>query len=132
MKIADGRVAEDSLVDQRRVVALSRRTGRLESEIKENENACPRCNYSNAKGDANCQRCNTTLSGQRRAGRAGGRRRLSEAALQDLVAELMMVPSLQRLGSMVLAKVALDLDPRVIQKARGSRTGATPPTSSTY
>ena len=96
VKIADGRVAEDSLVDQRRVVALSRRTGRLESEIKENENACPRCNYSNAKGDANCQRCNTTLSGQRRAGRAGGRRRLSEAALQDLVAELMMVPFLQR------------------------------------
>ena len=119
VKIADGRVAEDSLVDQRRVVALSRRTGRLESEIKENENACPRCNYSNAKGDANCQRCNTTLGGQRRAGRAGGRRRLSEAALQDLVAELMMVPFLQRLGSMVLAKVALDLEPQ--DHPKGSR-----------
>ena len=118
--MAEGRVVDDELVASRRVIPPSNRGARLQSETKEDEVRCPRCNFDNGRGEATCRRCNTSLGGRESSGgRAGARRRLGEAETQALIEELSKVRFLGRLGSVGLAKLVQDLDPQ--EHPKGSR-----------
>ena len=120
VRMAEGRVVGDELVARRRVIPPSKRVARFQRETKADEVVCPRCNYGNGRGETSCQRCNNPLGGVGSSGgRAGGRRRLGEDAVEERIEELSKVPFLERLGSMGLAKLAQDLDPE--QHAKGSR-----------
>ena len=120
VRMAEGRVVDDELVARRRVIPPSKRAALVQSETKEDEVLCPRCNFGNARGEATCRRCNTSLGGRESSGGpAGARRRLGEAALQAIVEELSKVRFLERLGSMGLAKLAPDLEPQ--EHPKGSR-----------
>ena len=127
VSLAEGKLVADKLVSNRRIIPPSRIPGTpSESETREEEVVCPRCNYGNSEEAETCRRCDFTLhltkeeqqSIESRLSSAEGRWLGVESASddgavagQELIDEAKEVPFFSGLGAKSLLKVVCALEP---------------------
>ena len=132
VRLVEGKPAEDRLVSRRRIIPSSRIPGPpTESQVRQEEAVCPRCNYGNTEAVEVCNRCGfpvhlTQDEQQSIQGRLSGSesRWLGVESASDegdvpggaLIEELKEVSFLSGLGNKSLVKVIPALEPQHFSK----------------